>query len=420
MRLSTLTFTLLIVTLPLTLFADDWSAFRGNAGDGISKEKAVPTVWSSEKNIKWKVPLPEVGNGSPIVSNGKVFVTCAQNKGTKRSLYCFDRTNGNQDWVRTIEFPKVMPTHKTNNYCGSTPVADGERVVVWHSSAGLVCYDFKGTELWKKMLGEFKHIWGYGGSPIIHKGNVILHCGPSQKVFMIAFDLKTGKEKWRTPEPVSGNGEFNEKKKYMGSWSTPVIVNLKGKEILVCSMATRVNGYNLETGEIIWSCSGLRGKRGDLAYTSPVIADNICVSMGGFKGPAIGFKMEGEGDITKNRLWRNENKNQQRIGSGVFINGSIFMANSSGSLVQCINPETGKERWKKRTPGASWWGSMVLAGGLLYVTDQDGTTLVFKPNAEKFEQVASNPLKESCNSTPAISDGQIFIRTFKHLYCIAY
>lgn len=420
MRLSTLLSAIIFSILPFTLQAEDWAAFRGSKGDGISNEKAVPTKWSANDNIKWKVPLPEVGNSSPIVSNGRVFVTCAENKGQKRSLYCFERKGGQLLWTRSVTHPIVMPTHKTNNYCGSTPVADGERIVVWHSSAGLVCYDFKGNEQWKKRLGEFRHTWGYGGSPILHKGKVILHCGPGRNVFMVAFDLKSGNEKWRTPEPVLGNGDRNENNKYMGSWSTPVVTKQNGKDIIVCSMATRVNGYDPETGKIVWTCAGLRGTRGDLAYTSPVIAKDVCVSMGGFKGPAIGFKMEGKGDITNKRLWHNEKKNPQRVGTGVYIQGNIYIANSSGGFVQCIAPKTGKVIWSQRTNGASWWGSLVYAGGLLYGTDQDGTTLVFKPNAEKFEQVASNKLGESCNSTPAISDGQLFIRTFKHLYCIGH
>lgn len=419
MRLSTF-LAALFITVSWTLQADDWTAFRGSAGDGISKEKTVPTKWSAEENIKWKVPLPTRGNSSPIVSNNSVFVTCAEDKGKKRSLYCYRRKDGKILWTRSVTYPKVMPTHQTSNYCGSTPVADGQRVVVWHSSAGLVCYDFKGNEQWKKNLGEFKHMWGYGSSPILHKGNVILHCGPGKNVFMIAIDLKTGKEVWRTPEPLLGNGEQNENKKYMGSWSTPVVAKLKGKEIIVCSMATRVNGYDPETGKILWSCSGLRGKRGDLAYTSPVIANDICVAMGGFKGPALGFKMEGKGDITQNRLWRNYKKNPQRVGSGVFLNGSIYIANSSGAIVQCIDPQTGNARWSTRTRGASWWGSLVYAGGHFYATDQDGTTIVFKPNAKKLEIVAFNKLGENSNSTPAISNGEIFIRTFKHLYCIGH
>lgn len=400
------------------LHAEDWPAFRGPLGNGISQETDVPLKWNAEDNILWKAPLPAPGNSSPIVSNGKVFITCAENEGRKRSLYCFDRTSGEQLWVRTVNYDKVMPTHKTNNFCGSTPAADGKRIVVWHSSAGLYCYDFAGKELWNRSLGEFEHIWGYGASPVLHAGKIILHCGPGKRVFMTALDLESGKTLWETDEPVVGDGQYNDQRKYMGSWSTPVIADVNGQTLIICSMAIRVNAYDPSTGKIIWSCRGLQGKKGDLAYTSPVLADEICVAMGGFNGPAIGFRMQGIGDITDaQRLWQKE-PNPQRISTGIFTNGHLFMANAGPNLFQCLNPETGDIVWQERSGGAACWGSMILADKHLYVTDQDGTTHVFQPSSVGLEKVAENPLKERSNSTPAFSDGQIFIRTFQHLYCI--
>ncbi|WP_339727293.1 PQQ-binding-like beta-propeller repeat protein [uncultured Gimesia sp.] len=401
-----------------SLSAEDWPAFRGPRGNGISLETEVPLKWSQTENIVWKVRLPTSGNSSPIVSNGRVFVTCAENEGRQRSLYCFDRKNGQKLWVRTVNFDRVMPTHKTNNYCGSTPVADGERIVVWHSSAGLFCYDFAGKELWNRNLGEFEHIWGYGVSPILHDGKIILHSGPGKRVFMTAIDLANGKTIWETDEPVETDGQYNNDRKYMGSWSTPVLAKMSGRELIVCSMPLRVNAYDPETGQIVWSCDGLRGKKGDLVYTSPVLANDICVALGGYNGPAIGLRMQGTGDITATeRLWREE-PNPQRISTGVFTKDHLFMANAGPNIFQCLNPSTGKIVWQERSGGAACWGSLILANDHLYVTDQNGTTHVFKPNATRFEKVAQNELKERSNSTPAFSDEQIFLRTFQHVYCI--
>ncbi len=401
-----------------TLIAEDWPAFRGPLGNGISLEKNAPLKWSPLENIIWKAPLPAPGNSSPIVSNGRVFVTCAENEGRKRSLYCFDRTNGRELWVRTVNFDKVMPTHKTNPYCGSTPVANGKRVVVWHASAGLYCYDFAGNDLWNRNLGEFEHIWGYGVSPILHEGKVILHCGPGKRVFMTAIDLENGKTIWETEEPVEGNGQRNKERKYMGSWSTPIVTKNNGQKLILCSMSLRVNAYDPKTGNIIWSCYGLRGQKGDLAYTSPVVANDVCVAMGGFNGPAIGFRMQGTGDITSAQsLWRKE-PNPQRISSGIFTKNHLFMANAGPNIFQCLNPTTGEIIWQERSGGAACWGSLVLANGHFYVTDQNGATYVFKPNQKHFEKVAQNELREKSNSTPAFSEGQIFLRTFNHVYCI--
>ncbi|MCP4508699.1 MAG: PQQ-binding-like beta-propeller repeat protein, partial [Fuerstiella sp.] len=181
-----------------TTAAEDWSAFRGPLGDGISRAVNVPAEWSEDQGVAWKVALPGKSNGSPIVSANCVFLVSAEDAGRKRHLHCFDAHDGTSKWVRTVSFPKEMPTHKTNLYGGTTPAADGERVVVWHSSAGLVCYDFVGNELWKRELGEFRHQWGYGTSPVLHKGKVILHSGPGQTVFVAAFDLKNGDAIWQT------------------------------------------------------------------------------------------------------------------------------------------------------------------------------------------------------------------------------
>lgn len=402
----------------MSLQAEDWSAFRGTHGNGLSDARNVPIEWSPDKNIAWKIDLPGKGNGSPIVSDGNIFLVSAENEGRQRHLHCFSTNDGSQRWVRTVEFDRVMPTHKTNAYGGTTPVANSERVVVWHGSAGLYCYDLDGNEQWSRNYGDFRHQWGYGTSPLLHGGNIILHSGPGKEVFVAAIDLKSGETVWKTDEPVENNGERNDANKYMGSWSTPVISNSGGRTLIVCSMSTRVNAYDPANGKIVWTCAGLRGERGDLAYTSPVLAGEICVAMGGFKGPAIGFRMNGTGDITKNRLWRETRNTPQRIGSGVFVGGQIYMANAGPNTIECIDPVTGKTKWQERSPGGAHWGSVSLVDELLYTTDQNGLTIVFRPNPERFEKVATNALNDAGNSTPAFAEGHIYLRTFSHLYCI--
>lgn len=397
----------------------DWTGFRGSLGNGFAVDDTAPVKWDAEKGVVWKAKLPRPGNGSAIVSKGLVFVTSAEDdKGHRRSLYCFDRRDGAQKWVRTVELDKDLPTHGTNPYCGTTPVADGERVVVWHASAGLYCYDYSGKELWRRDLGEFRHMWGYGTSPVLFRDRVLLHSGPGKRILLTALNLADGNTLWELDEPYEGDGEHNEDKKYMGSWCTPVLTEVGGKFQAICAFPTRLVAVDPLDGKIIWSCDGIRGPKGDLAYSSPVIVGETCVVIGGFNGPGLAVRLGGRGNVTEShRLWRNE-QNPQSIGTGVAVEGSFYRPNAGPGTIECLDPQTGKVRWTDRAGGANHWASIVSANGLLYATNQNGTTIVFQPNPEKFELVSSNELKEPTNATPAISDGQLFFRTSQHLICI--
>jgi outer membrane protein assembly factor BamB len=392
--------------------AGDWHQFRGPGGLGVSDETNVPTSWDSNKNVRWRVELPGPGNnGSPIVSKDCVFLAVATEDGRKRSLHCYDRNTGKKRWVRTVPFDEKEPTHKTSLYAASTPVADGTRVVVWHSSAGMYCYDYEGKELWAADLGSFIHIWGYGASPIIHGDLVINNCGPGERTFLVALNKHSGEVVWQTDEP---GGKSDDSKPWIGSWSTPVVADVNGQDQILVSYPFHVKAYDPATGKVLWQCDGLT----ELAYTSVVVAEDRAVAMGGFRGPAIGFNLGGKGNVTEqNTLWRVE-KNPQRIGSGIILGDVMFMANEEG-IVECLDVATGKQRWEERLPeGGKVWGSLTYAGDCLYVTNQKGNTTVFAANPDKFEVLSTNPLEEHTNSTIAISDGQIFLRTFEALYCI--
>jgi outer membrane protein assembly factor BamB len=396
--------------------AGDWPAFRGPDGNGIAREDKAPLHWGPEKNVRWKVSLPGPGNSSPIVSRGRVFVTCAEDEGKKRNLYCFDRRSGEKLWVRTVEFPTVEPTHKGNPYCGSTPVTDGGRVVVWHGSAGVICYNFDGKEIWKKDLGEARHEWGYASSPILHRGKVILNFGPGVRTFLAGLDLKTGDILWKCDEP---GGLAETDKRMVGSWSTPIIIKVDGKEQVLCSMPTRVIACDPATGSVVWSCMGLGTERTDMVFPAPVVSGEVGVAFSGWvNGPTIGFKLGGSGDVTaSNRLWLE--KQQQRIGSSVVVDGRVYTVQAGPGTAQCMECRTGKVLWNERLDGGESWGSLVMAAGRLYVTSRRGVTTVFRPDPEKLEVLAMNDLGEASDATPAISDGQIFLRTNGHLYCIA-
>ncbi|HEX4149513.1 MAG TPA: PQQ-binding-like beta-propeller repeat protein, partial [Pirellulales bacterium] len=339
--------------------AEDWPQFRGPQRDGICREKRVPLRWAPDRNIRWKAPLPGEGNSSPIVVGQQVYVTCATDAGARRGLYCFDRRSGDLAWRRIVEYSGDEPTHQTNPYCGSSPAAAQGRVVVWHASAGVHCYDEQGQELWSRDLGAFRHIWGYGSSPLIAGDRVVLNCGPGPRQFVIALDLASGQTLWQADEPGGDAGEKppgeDGAKPWTGSWTTPVLIDVDGRSQVLVALARHVKAFDPVSGELLWKCEGT----GDLAYTDPLVGGGLGVAMGGYHGAAIGFRLGGSGDITDSgRLWRNDSRNPQRIGSGVLIDGYVYMANEIG-LAQCLDARTGAEIWRGRLPGPRIWSSII-------------------------------------------------------------
>jgi len=401
--------------------ADDWNGFRGTNGDGTTTETGFPTKWDKETNVKWAVPLPAPGNGSPIVIGDNVILLCAEDKGQKRSTMCFQRSDGTLKWKQTVEYDAVEETHKTNPYCPSTPICNGKHIFVWHRSAGMHCYGLKGNLIWSRDLGKFDHIWGGGSSPVLFEDLVIQLCGPGERTFLVAMDQKTGETRWQTE--IEPGGSRSDKGRYVGSWATPMLTKVNGTPQLICPFHTRVVSYNPKTGDEINYILGLHREKSDLCYASPVFGDGYAVAMGGFQGPAFGFKLGGAGDITEShRLWHTgETSNPQRIGSGVYVDGYVYMANADNAgSIECIDIKTGKQTWRqRRTDAGPHWASTIYADGHLFATGQRGTTTIFKADPTKFEVISTNKLDNTCNATPAFSNGELFIRTWEKLYCVS-
>ncbi len=383
-----------------TLRADDWAQFRGPGGTGKALDAEVPVEWGPQKNIRWRTPIDGVGNSSPIVSKGRVFVTVASEKGKKRSLVCLDRKSGEKFWTRTVEFAGVEPTREDNPTCGSTPCADGDRVVVWHASAGLHCYDFTGKLLWSRDFGKVDHMWGYGSSPILHGEHVVLNVGPGDQTFLVALDRKSGEVVWKTAEPGGKS------KEWVGSWCTPRIVSVDGKDQILVAWPNQVKTYDPATGKAVWTCEGV----GKLVYADVAVDQGIGIATGEDEGgPSIGFRIGGA------KLW--SLTRPLEVGTGMIVDGHLWSVDNSGVL-RATAVETGKAAFETRLPGGAAWSSVVSSGGRLYVTTRSGDTVVFKPDLKKFTPLAINKLGEPTNATPAFSDGEIFLRTSKAVYCV--
>src|SRR4051812_25753081 len=201
-RLTLSAFILLLLPLAAPALAADWPAWRGPHGNGVSDESELPLHWSATENVAWKAPLPGPGNSTPVVSNGRVFVTCASDKGATRSVLCFDRTDGKLLWRQDTKFSGQETTHETNPYCAASPATDGRRVFASHGSAGVVAYAAAdGMPLWARDLGPMRHIWGNASSPVLHDDKLIVLCGPGPESRLVALDPENGKTLWQNDLP---------------------------------------------------------------------------------------------------------------------------------------------------------------------------------------------------------------------------
>ncbi len=410
----------ILLTLTTAALAGNWPGWRGPDGTGVTTETELPLTWSATENVRWKIALPEAGNSTPIVWGERVFLT--QSVGNRRTLMCVDRKDGKVLWQAGPEGTAAEQTHKGNTYCAASPATDGERVVAWFGSAGLYAWDLAGKELWRVDLGKQDHIWGYAGAPVFAGDLCILYFGPGPRSFLVAVDKRTGKEAWRVDAPETPaakertDGFAGQPDGMVATWSVPLLVKAGGRDELVMTFPERMRAFDPQTGKELWSCGGLS----PLLYTSPMFGDGVLVGSGGYGGNTIAVKPGGSGDVTAQRLWQ-KIRDKQRIGSGVITGGHLYILNVPGTA-HCIDLKTGETKWEERLAGkgggSASWSSMVLSGERIYALNQSGATFVLKASP-KFEQLATNAVGDgmTCASL-AVSDGEFFIRTHQHLWCI--
>ena len=404
--------------------AASWPSWRGQLdGSGVVHESKIPETWSATEHVRWKVELPGPGNSSPIVWNDRVFITQASDEGKRRQVICFSRKDGKKLWESGVTYTEPEQSHEANPQCSASPVTDGQRVIAWFGSAGVFCFDLNGKEQWHRDLGPHKHVWGYGASPIIYQDLCILNFGPGEKSFLIAFNLKTGKTEWQVATPEEAptaertDGFAGQGRGVIGSWSTPIVISANGRDELIMSYPEKVRAFNPRTGKEFWFCEGLN----PLVYTSPVYREGLIVAMGAYYGNHLAVRPGGTGNVTAtHRVWH-QVRAKSGIGSGVIHDGYIY--NMMGSIALCWELKTGKPVWEERITGtgadSDSWSSPVLVGDKIFQLNHAGDTVVFRASP-KFEKIGINSLGgEKSNSSLAISNGDVFIRTHQHLWCIS-
>ena len=440
---------LLILALshPFTSFAGNWAHWRGPTGNSTAPDAKPPIEWSGSRNVKWKVPIPGRGSGSPVIWGNKVFVVTAvaeqdtaataaqqapqqsrpdgrRGKGRRRGrgssgggltkhsfkILCFDRSSGKLLWEQTaVEETPHQRTHITNGHASASPTTDGEHVYAHFGSRGLYCYTLNGKLVWKRDdFGKMdtRASFGEGSSPTLAGDLIIVpwdHEGPSS---IHALDKRTGKTIWKTErdEPTC--------------WATPLIVKHQGVSQVVMNGQTCARSYDLKTGKELWRCAG----QTERPVASAVNIDDLVVIGSGFRGSYMGaFRLGGRGDIagSKKVIWE-INRDTPDIASPLLSNGRVYFHKGKSGALSCLDAKTGKLHYEaERISGVnSTYASPIAANGHVYLTGRRGTTVVIK-DSEKLEVVASNSLGEGIDATPAPVDNELFIRGERHLFCIS-
>jgi outer membrane protein assembly factor BamB len=380
-----------------------WPRFRGPTGQGEAVGPSQPPVeWDKHgRNILWRTKVPGRGNSSPIVWGDRIFLTSAGTKGAERSVLCFGRADGKLLWNRLPPARTPEPSVRDKNgYATSTPVTDGERVIAFLGSCGLVCFDFEGNLLWSYQELKLRTTHGTGSSPLLYQDLVILAQDQNQadSVFL-ALDKRSGKLVWR-----------GERSRAM-TWSTPVIVHVGDHDELIMAGGETVKGYDPRTGREQWSLDGPTRE----VIPVIVVGKDLIYSASGRNGPTISLRPGGTGDVTDSHLaWRTV-RGGPHVPSPVLVNGRLYTANDTGVLT-CLDAATGRLVYQERV-NDRFSASPVSAGGLIYCAAESGVTYVIRAG-DRFDVVARNDLGSPILASPAAVDGTLIVRTQDELICI--
>lgn len=416
-----------------------WPSYRGYMSSGQLEKANLPATFdfNTGENVKWKTGIPGLGLSSPVIWGDRIFITSAvsqaDDSGIKPGIFgdvtpvkdesvhewkvfSIDKNTGKVVWEKTSYkgVPKIR-RHPKSTHANSSVATDGQHVVAFFGSEGLYCYDMKGNLLWQKTFGVLKSVfflmknaeWEFASSPIIHEGVVVIQCDVLENSFIAAYDVKSGKELWKT-----------ERDEYPG-WCTPNIYTDGGRKYIAVNGYKLRAGYDFKTGKEIWRMSG----GGDIQIPTPLAGKGLIYfnSAHGKSSPIIAVKTSAAGDIT---LKENETSSQYvqwsipRGGSYMhtmlLYNDRLYNVGWNG-MVNCYDPYTGAEKWSgKLGKSESFVASPVASDGRIFIVSESGIVYIIS-DGDTFNQLAEIPMGDVSLVAPAITDGMIVFRTQKHL-----
>ncbi|MFN0129006.1 MAG: PQQ-binding-like beta-propeller repeat protein [Verrucomicrobiales bacterium] len=405
------------------LFAENWPCFRGPSRQGVTTATGVPTRWSSSENIRWKTPIAGDAHSSPIVWENNIFLTTATDGGRSCRVVCVDAGTGAMKWDTEVFRQEPGRKESRNTYATPTPCTDGQRVYAVFGSGGFAAVDFSGKVVWTFRDFRFYSRHGLGASPVLEDGLLLMPWDwstdpaeegadkervgwqlPWDRSFVFALDAATGKLAWKTMRGTSRIAHV-----------TPNLwVDERGRKQLVSGAGDVIQGFDLKTGSLLWTAKN----DGEGVTPSVLIADGIAVQANGYAGAnsVRAFRLDGaQGDITESHFAWEQEKNAPKLPSMVYVAPHIYCVTEAG-IAWCAEARSGEVKYRERL-GGTFAASPIVAAGTLYITADDGTTHLL-PAEPRFEVLASNPLGEKVQASPAIAGNRLLIRGERHLFCI--
>ncbi len=393
----------------------NWPTWRGPTGNGVSEAEGLPATWSSTDNIAWKVPLPGSSGSTPIVWEGRIFLTSAENG--KNIVMAFD-LKGNKLWQQALG--DNVPAKHREKGSGShpSPVTDGQLLFAYFRSGDLAGMDLDGTIRWHKNLqtlyGPDTLWWDLGTSPVLTRDHVVVAVMHDKPSYIVSFNKKTGDVAWKMDRSLNAPREANH------SYTTPVVQTEGSNQTIYVLGADHITAHDASEGKELWRVGGLNpdGQEFFRSVASPVLSDGILIAPYSRGRTHTAVRLGGSGDVTHSHvLWTRKDLSTD-LPTPAAVNGKLYLATDRGGF-HCVDIRTGKDIWsgklEERTVTIS--ASPILADGKIYVTSDKGTTYVLQ-QGDEFKLLSANPLGEFTLATPVCTDGHILIRTFKHLWCI--
>jgi outer membrane protein assembly factor BamB len=414
------TFMSLLMAVAGGLVADgaNWSNWRGPDGLGVSRETDLPIEWSTEKNVLWKAEIPGMGTSSPSVHGNRVYVT-TQTDDDGLHVLAIDVKTGTVDWKRRVASGR-LPTHNLHNMATPTPVTNGTRIWAHFGTGDLVCLDYNGNTVWTRNLvtdyGAYNTNHGMGNSPMLVDGKLFIACMHQGPSYLLALDPESGRTLWKTDRNPESEGEA------MDSYSSPLVVRMDDRTLIVLSGADHLDAYDPETGEQVWVSSGLQVPHPyGRTISGPAFGEGTVVTVAsGFRnqGFVIAVNPSLKGEITSTgRLWETR-RYAPDCPCPLVYRGMVFMIRDDG-MASCLDLRTGEPFWQERLFSQNIKVSPVAADGKIYFSSGEGECKVVEA-APELKILAHNDLEEYMIASPALSNRKVFLRTASTLYCIGH